>query len=239
MAVNDPLETGEESEAPSTGGGSRFIVWIIIVALGLLFVPIYLIGSTITEGSTELQSTLDAAQATLAFTPPADPSEVAISATLDAVRQQSNTLSVLQSTLVALHINWPSVMSIIGNFDPSRMSLTGVAQTTPSTITISGQADDQNTVTAYADMLRKSGLFDPVSIGAINMQAAPTATPSPTPLPSPTPQATAAAATPQGTLQGTLPPAPTPVGTAGATPTPASIAIFQITVTIKTTSAGG
>lgn len=210
---NDKVEMEEGSEdAPR--GGSRLTIWLILLGIGLLFIPLYLIGATIKEGGVQIQSTLDVVEATLAYTPPPNPTAEALSGTLVFMRQQSESLKGLQTTLLGVHINWPSVIANIAAYDPEHMSISSVTQTATS-ITIGGKAAAQSYVTAYADKLRASGLFDQVAVGSITIETLPTATPTRTPTPLPN---TTATFTPEPTLMVEI----------------QSFANFQITITMKT-----
>ncbi len=211
MAFPNNTPDTEEEDASSERSGSRLTIWLVILGLGLLFLPLYLIANTIRESSVSLQADLDSVQATLAYTPPPNPSAEALVSTLGAVQRQNALLNSLQSTLVALHIDWPAVMAVIGNYDAAHMTLTAVTQTTTG-VTIAGQADTQGIIANYADMLRQSGLFEQVSIGSITVQNIPTATPTKTPTPLPDSTTT-----------------PEPVVTQAVQ----SVDIFQITATIK------
>jgi Tfp pilus assembly protein PilN len=207
----DPVETEGEAESPPRG--SRLASWLIILGLGVLFLPLYLIASTIKDTSAQLQTELNQLQATLSFTPPPDPSEEALTSTLVYVRQENSALESLQGTLVAMHINWPSIMAVIAAHDPSLLRITAITQTA-TTITIGGQAHDPGVISAYADMLRASNLFGDVAVGSINIEILPTPTlpPTPTPLPNATQEATSEAA---------------------PTIEPQSVSNFEITVTVK------
>jgi Tfp pilus assembly protein PilN len=206
---NDPSQP--EDEAVPEKGGSRLTIWLVILGLCLLFLPLYLIGQTIQESTTTQQSELDSIQATLSYTPPPDPSAEALTGTLVQIQRENGMLESLQSTLVAIHIDWPSVMAVIGSYDPTQMSLTAVTQTATG-ISITGQADSQSIIASYSDMLRQSGLFAQVSIGSITIQAVPTATPTQVPTAVPGSEVTPEAA---------------------VTQVAQSTAVFQITATIK------
>jgi hypothetical protein len=210
---NDPTQMEEENESAPPRSGSRLASWLIIFGLGLLFLPLYLITSTIKDTTAELQTELDSLQATLSFTPPPNPSEEALNGTLAYVRLQDDALQSLEGTLVGIHIDWPAVMAIVGAYDPAHMGITAVTQN-GSTIVIGGQADNQSTVSAYAEMLRTSGRFGQVDVGSITIEVLPT--PTPTPTATPVPESTA-----EPTLE------PTQVHE------PESIANFEITVSIQ------
>ncbi len=210
---NDPTQMEEENDSPPPRSGSRLALWLIIFGIGLLFLPLYLITTTIKDTSATLQMELDSVQATLSYTPPPNPSQEALNGTLAYVNLQNDALKSLEGTLVGIHIDWPSVMAVIGAYDPVHMGVTAVTQN-GITIVIGGQADNQGTVSAYAEMLRASGQFSEVDVGSITIEILPT--PTPTPTPTPVPESTAE-----------------PVVEPTRTFEPKSIANFLITVTIQ------
>jgi len=183
----------EDNEEPTrSAGSSRIVLWLILLGLGILFVPVYLVGITIKESRGPLETELTQIQATLTITPQPNPTEQALTDNLIQVRSQIANLATVQSDLTAAHIDWPSVMAIISSYDPSRMAITGLAQVERA-ITVEGQANDQQAVMDYAELLRQSNQFQDVTIRSIALQPIPTATPErgATPVPA-TPGTTAA-----------------------------------------------
>ncbi|MBL8116399.1 MAG: PilN domain-containing protein [Anaerolineae bacterium] len=209
------LEEGEEGSS----GGSKIVLWLIIAGLLVLFFPLYVVSTTIQSSTETLTSELSSIEMTLSATVPVNPTQKALEGQFASVQQQNQAASSLQSTLVAAHINWPRVMAAIGAFDINQMYLMEVTQTEMN-IRISGRAQQEGFVMAYAELLRQSNLFEAVSVDSISMQdVMPTAT-----LP-----ATA------------LPPEATPNGTPviEATAAPIRMAEFVISVTVKKEAGDG
>ncbi len=196
MALPNVTPTQEENEDAASPRQSRLSVWLIILGLALLFVPLFLTSTTIQELTVTLDFERTVVAATLNYTPPPNPTVEALSATLLWVRQQGNTVESLQGTLAAMHINWPSVMAVLGAYDPAQLSILAITQN-PDNILVKGQAVDQRVVSAYADMLRESGLFQQVDVGSITIEDVPTATPAPTAEGAPEATAEATAEPPQ------------------------------------------
>lgn len=177
----DEADNLEES-TPKSNGSSRLVLYLVIGSLLILFVPLYFVASTIRTTNVQLKADLESVQATLSSTPPVDPRLDSLSGTLAAVQAQSNALQSIGSTLEGLHVNWPQIMAIISSYNPDQISIDSVMQS-EKTITISGVANEESVVMAYAEMLRESGLFDPVAVEAISLRTLPTPTPVPTPTP--------------------------------------------------------
>ncbi len=186
----DELESNDETTGST--GSSRIVLWLILLGLGILFVPVYLVGATIKESKTPLETELTQIQATLAVTPHPNPTEQALTDNLVQIRGQISDLATLQADLLATHIDWPSVMAIISSYDQTRMTITSLSQTGRA-ITLDGRANDQQIVMDYAELLRQSNQFQDVTIRSIALQPIPTATPErdATPVPA-TPGTTAA-----------------------------------------------
>lgn len=175
----EPDELIEEEESESSGGSSRLILWLIIAGLGILFVPLYLVSATLKESKAPLETELADIQATLTVTPQPDPEEQALRDNLLQLRSQAGELETLYTDLSANHVDWPAAMAVIANYDPSQMALTGLTQA-EQLVTLTGRANDETIVMAYADMLRDSARFGEVKVQSITLVALPTPTPLPT-----------------------------------------------------------
>lgn len=171
-------ELNEEEESEPSGGSSRLVLWLIIAGLGILFVPLYLVSATLKESKAPLETELADIQATLTITPQPNPTEQALRDNLLELRGQSGELETLYTDLSANHVDWPAAMSVIANYEPSQMSLTGLMQA-DRLVTLDGRANDETIVMAYADMLRESTRFGEVKVQTITMIALPTPTPAP------------------------------------------------------------
>jgi hypothetical protein len=209
-------EITEEESAPQPR--SRMAIYLIIVGLALLFLPLFLIANTIKEENQTLAAELANIQITLAVTPLVDPTEQALSAELMSVRQQNASIESIQATLSVSHMDWPSLMAVISAYDDSVMSIIEASQSELGVV-INGQAADQGVVMAYIDMLRASGVFDPVALEELSLQSLPIPTATATPIPQPTVE---------GITEGALAPTEIPF-----TPTPVVIANFRISLRVK------
>jgi hypothetical protein len=176
--INNPVVSNEPPQPPRPAVSSKLILWLVALSLGMMFLPLYLISTTIKENNVPLATQLAVLQATLTVTPPPNPEEKALKATLEGVQNQINALDAIRPTLVAGHTDWAVVITVIANYDSGRMALTGVAQS-GNQILVTGQAGEEATVMAYADMLRTSQQFDRVVLQSITSKVLPTATPLP------------------------------------------------------------
>jgi cell division septation protein DedD len=97
-------------------------------------------------------------------------------------------------------------MLAIGSYDQGQVSVTGIVQTDKQ-VTLTGVANDENAVMAYAQLLKDSNLFSRVKVQNITVK------PSPTPTPSPTATLTPSPVSDNGTPKSVMPtvtPSPTP-----------------------------
>lgn len=170
--IIDDEDDAAEPEQP--GGASRLIRWLIVFGLALLFLPLYLISTTIKEDAAPLKSTLVSIQQTLASTPRPNQGEQNLKATLVQSQKQVAELEAAKPALVASHFDWPAAIMIIGNYDQSVLALTSIVQT-ETRITLTGQANDEATTMTYAQSLRDSGQFQRVTVQTITLKAAPSA----------------------------------------------------------------
>jgi len=184
------LEGDEADEVTSAQppSSSRLIQWLILLSLAVLFVPLYLVSMTIKQDSGSLGIQATGLAVTLAGTMRPSGAEQSLNSTLVQIRAQINALGAIQPTLAANRLDWPSVMTVIGGYDQTQLVLISVTQN-GKTITLVGQAVDENAVMAYAQLLKDSKQFNRVTVQGIVIKPSPTVTPSVTPsaTPSPTP----------------------------------------------------
>jgi Tfp pilus assembly protein PilN len=175
------LEAFEQSELeeaqPRSPFSSRLMLWLVVLSAGILFVPLYMVSTTLKQERANLEITLTQMQGTLGITPTAAPQLVVLKKTLFDALGQIPTLEPIQATLIAGHVDWPNVMARIANYDFTEISLSGLTQA-GNQVSLTGRAKDQNAVIAYADMLKGSALFQAVTVQGINLKTLPTATPS-------------------------------------------------------------
>lgn len=169
----------QEGEAPPRSS-NKLVLWLIICGLGVLFLPLYIISTTVKTTNEELTTELTNIEATLSATPPVDPKLQTLSAEFSDTQKQSQAVGSINSTLNNTYVNWPTVMAALGAYDLSQMSVTSVAQIDMG-MRINGRATREIVAMAYADMLRETGLFETVAVESITLQSMfITATPAPT-----------------------------------------------------------
>ncbi|NDJ86926.1 MAG: PilN domain-containing protein [Chloroflexi bacterium] len=166
-----------EEEAEGAAGPNRIVLWLVVASLVGLFVPLYLISSTVESDNADLDQELAILQVTLTSSPPIDPEEQELSNSLASVKRQVREVAITHSDLTSNHIDWPTAMALFANYDPERMVVTGLVQM-ENRITLTGQADQETTVIVYTRMLEESGAFERVIVQSMTLNEPPTPTPS-------------------------------------------------------------
>jgi len=161
--VNNYEEETEEAPPPR---GSRIVIWLVILSLGALFLPLYLVSTSIQDETQTLSVTLTAVQATLVFTPEPLEQELALQDTLAQLRDQVNALQPVIAGLVASQVDWLNSFAVIGSYDPTRITLNGIAQT-ENRLVLTGQATSEGDIMAYFQLLDESTTFDRVVVQSI------------------------------------------------------------------------
>lgn len=171
-------ETEDSPQASPKRGGSRIVLWLIVLSLGILFLPLFLLSTALKENNLTLETQLATLEVSLTATPEPNPTEQALTDQLLQLRQDTKALETLSDELGTRHINWPGTIAIIGSYDQEQITLTGLTQT-DNLITLSGQADNETAIMTYVESLRASEQFTSVVVQAISLKMLPTATPIP------------------------------------------------------------
>lgn len=181
MLPTDTVDNEDElQEGDAPPRSSKLVLWLIICGLGVLFLPMYIISTTVKTTNEALTTELTSIEQTLTAPAPIDPRIQTLSAEYSNTQKQSQAVGSINSTLKNTYVNWPTIMAALGAFDLGQMSVTSVTQI-DSGMRITGRATREIVAMSYADMLRETGLFDNVAVESITLQSVfITATPSPT-----------------------------------------------------------
>ena len=201
LSKNSPVvipEAAETNGPPKLATRKPFVLWLTIIGLGLLFVPFYLTAQTAQQDNLRLESDLSQAQTDVASVPTLPAGAKQLQATVTAMQAQIDQLQPIQGTLVAGHLDWPTILSIVAGYDHMQLVLTGITQT-DDRLVITGRASGDVAVTAYSQALKDSARFSRVVIQSITQLAGPTPHAGPTQLapPAGTPNQASSTETPQ------------------------------------------
>lgn len=187
--IPDLEELEDDPENEQIASSSRLIQWLVVAGLVILFLPLYLVSTTIKADNDPLKTRMADNDIVLASTPAPIPGEEALKSTLVMVQQQVGTLEVVRPTVNANRLDWPITMAAIGSYDQTQVVLTSIIQNDTG-ITLNGQANDESAVMGYAQMLKDSNQFARVILQVITIKPSPTPLPPPTSTPIPTLTAT-------------------------------------------------
>jgi Tfp pilus assembly protein PilN len=195
----DPLVDEELEQSEETGQSPRIVIWLVVLSLLGLMVPMFLVRAMIQDQTTKVKA--DVAKVEQDLTDLSKPSseQNALQDQLLNARTELDTLDTLQTDLTTNYINWPAIMTAIGNYGSAQMQITSLSQAA-NQILINGQAENETVVMSYARMLEETSLFSRVVVQSMALKMLPTPTPQPTATPpaeTPTPgAATVSAPTP-------------------------------------------
>lgn len=191
-----------EPEPPSTGPPWRkYIPWLIVAGLAILFLPLYAIATTIGNDAARLEAELSDIQLELASEPTPLPEVQALGEEATRIQEQLSELEAIYSNLSVDHVDWPAAVAAIRNHDPNRITLTSLEQV-DNRVLLNGRATDDTAVINYARTLEDSGQFARVIVQSISLttpDATSIAALTPTQTVTPTAEASPTSATPQPT----------------------------------------
>ena len=179
-----PAEPSVVPERPQRRGISRITItlWAIAVGLVVLFVPLYLIASSIRNDVARVNGQLQLVYKSLTAVPTPGPEVQKLMTAVAQIDAPAKEIRDAQATIIANHTDWQSVMSAIGNYDSNQLTLIALNQN-GNQITLNGRAASDSAVTAYVRMLESSNLFSSVKLQSIKVIGTPTVSPLNTVLP--------------------------------------------------------
>jgi Tfp pilus assembly protein PilN len=154
----------------------RLIPWLVVLSLGFLFLPLYLLAMTIDENNTEVQAEISTLQAELERGPLPSANEQELQDALSTALERISAIQPVRSQLENNRIDWPAVAASLSNYHDDYMVVLGLSQTGRQ-LTLSGRAWNEQTVLDYAGRLEKSGYFSRVSVQSLSANVVPTPTP--------------------------------------------------------------
>lgn len=174
------------------------VLWLIALGLAGFTLTLVLVTTTLQDEIAQTEAELQSIQLTVARLGTPSAEVQALTATLT---QTLDLAAELDAARPALGVDWPAVMSQVGNYNSTQLVLTDFIQEN-NRITLNGAAADSGFVTQYRTALEASTLFTRVVIQSIKVieptpvptagRANGTATSTPLPVVNPTAGMTAA-----------------------------------------------
>lgn len=152
---------------------TQIVLWLLVLALGVVLIPLMLITGWVRNDVTRLETELLAVQSALSDA--TTPSEEVMRLTADVARIDQ-LVSSMQTVTLPSGVNWPQVVGVAGRYDATTIQITSLTQTN-NRIQIAGRATSNDAVVRYQQLLLDAGLFDDVVV--LSMSTIP---PTPTPV---------------------------------------------------------
>jgi hypothetical protein len=218
------LKLADEQSQPRRLTRKTLALWLLTIAVGLLFLPLYTISATISDDIKAKQGELTASQKQLTTVPTLRQDIAKVVTPLAQTQGQVSQINTVYPTIVAPRPNWPDVMAAIGSYNSSQITPISLSRK-DNLVTLTGRATNDSVAVSYARALEQSPLFTRVIVQSIQLVATPVVTPTVTRTVLPTLPATATRTQtpwPTSTQVPTAVPVPntaTPVPTATPPPT--------------------
>ena len=161
------------------------ILWLIALGLAGFTLTLILVTTTLQDDVAQIEAELQSIQQALTRLETPSTEVLALTATLT----KTLTLAAeLEAVRPPVGVDWPVVMSQVGNYNSTQLVLTDLIQEN-NRVTLNGEAVDSTVVTRYRGMLETSDRFTRVVIQSIKVL--PPATSAPTPVAPAVPATTA------------------------------------------------
>ena len=155
---------------------NRLVIWLAVFGLGVCFMPVMLISTTLRTHEQAMATQVFELQGTLAAPPLVSDKIQSLSQTLITSQTTLKQITALQTQLAADHMDWAALMGSVSRYDSATLTITSLSRAQHQ-ITLTGQAQHEIDVMTYLDGLRGSGLFEQVPSQSL-VTATATATPS-------------------------------------------------------------
>jgi hypothetical protein len=154
---------------------TQVVLWLLVLALGIVLIPLMLITSWVRNDVARLESELLSVQSSLASA--TTPSQEAVNLTAE-LANTNQLISTMQTVTLPSGVNWPLVVDAVEQYDPATIELTSLSQIEEK-VQLTGRALNNDAVVRYQQNLFVAGAFKDVVV--LSMSTLP---PVPTPVPS-------------------------------------------------------
>ncbi len=144
------------------------VVWLLAATLGLLMLPLTLLTAALSDQAATLQADMEAALVAQTSLPTLAPEVQKLTQDFAYTQAQVNQIKSVNPTLVAGNLEWVSVMSAIGNYDPSQIALDGIGRA-EGRLVLTGRASNDQAILSYVSSLQQSGAFNSVSLQSVQL----------------------------------------------------------------------
>ena len=172
---------------------TQIVLWLVVLALGIVLIPLMLISSWVRNDITRLETELLSVQSDVSMA--TNPSQDVVKLNND-IANINQLITLMQTVTVPSGLNWPQIVDAVAQYDTTTIELDSLTQAdNVGKLRITGRALSNDAVVRYQQNLFVTGAFKDVIV--LSMSTLP---PKPTPVPSED-EATEAAAGPFGNIE--------------------------------------
>ncbi|MBI5033779.1 MAG: PilN domain-containing protein [Chloroflexi bacterium] len=146
------------------------IMLMAAVSMLVFFLPLFLLTTAVNEDVKGMNTDLGFVRTSLTQVPTPIPAIQKYMTPIAQTQGQINQFNVVYPTLTSPRADWSLVMTAIGKYDPTQISLVAISRTATS-VTITGNAINDNVITAYAQSLEQSNVFSRVVVQSFHAVA--------------------------------------------------------------------
>lgn len=176
MAQSSPSDIDDLPSPPRRPVSASIILWLGIIGMLTCFLPQVLLSSAIRQAISQINSDLETLQQALNNPMNISTEEQDLQNELSLLRREVNQLGDFVEMLQTSAVDWAGMMRSLGAYDTLQMDILSITQNGRQ-LSISGQAEHETIVMAYAAHLRQTPWFRQVTIQSLILKP----TPSPTP----------------------------------------------------------
>lgn len=167
MVTEDVRPQGENApEKPKNGNSGRMVVWLVAMSMAMLFVPLYLMSSTLQEDVIALETEYAQLSEALSLTPTPDAAAEDIRSNLLGLQSDIVLLTSTYDELANARLDWFAVMDWLLQYDQEAILLTRLVQEDRGLL-VEGMASNENAILRYVNILREAEIFSGVQVLSI------------------------------------------------------------------------
>lgn len=152
----------------------QVVLWLVVLAVGIMLIPLLLVTRWVSEDVTYLERELLGVKNALQVA--TTPSEEVMNLNGEIARI-GDLVTSMQTATVPSSVNWPRVVNVIRQYDPTTIQITSLIQNEDK-IQLSGRATSNDAVVSYQQQVLASSLFRDVIVVLLSTEP-PASVPAP------------------------------------------------------------
>ncbi|MCA9915913.1 MAG: hypothetical protein KC496_21310, partial [Anaerolineae bacterium] len=150
-------------EKPKKGSNGRLVVWLVAMSMAMLFLPLFLMASTLQEDVLAMETEYAQLSEALSLTPTPDVAAEDIRVTLLQLQSDAVLLTSTYDELANAGLDWFAVMDSLLQYDQEAILLTRIMQE-ENGLLVEGTATNENAILRYVNTLREADPFSGVQV---------------------------------------------------------------------------